>query len=187
MQPLCRCGHPEAVHEGVISVRNGREGCYGLEALPKGKRPTWDDRLCGCPGYRAAWPRITGKAECVECGLSFTWRGRERIFCSNCERSCPNCRAYCRGGTHCPNCGRWRGLSSEEFAADAPPLSMSQRVKLEGCSISITSRANPIGASPGRRCIDCGEVIPHAQPAICDDCFVKRCGHPRGQKGLRAT
>lgn len=180
MKPLlCRCGHPEAVHEGVISVRNGREGCYGLDALPKGKRPTWDGRLCGCPGYRAAWSRITRKAECVECGLQFTWRGRERVFCPNCERRCRNCRAYTRGCTHCYNCGRHRGLSTEEFAAEAPPLSMDQRVRLEGLFNLDHKAGEPYWCFTRPRCVDCHEQIPRARPALCDRCFVKRHGHPR--------
>ena len=82
-----------------------------MEQTPKGRKPKWEDRLCDCTGYRAAWPKTSGTTECVICGIRFTWQGRERHYCPKCERRCPHCRAYARGGTRCRNCGKHRGLS----------------------------------------------------------------------------
>jgi excisionase family DNA binding protein len=128
----CRCGHPQSVH--VIDHKGGRDGCYGLDERPKGKMPAWQNRLCGCPGYRTAWPNTTGTAECVDCGIEFTWRGRHRAFCPKCERRCPHCHAYCRGGTHCDTCGKCRGLSTAEFAQELPRCPKASAIASRNCS-----------------------------------------------------
>lgn len=171
----CRRGHSQSVHEIDMGGKSG-EGCYGLQERPKRwDLPTWDDRSCGCAGYRTASPNVAGKDECVYFGIKFTWRGRRRMFCPKCERRCPHCRAYSRGGTHCHNCGKSRGLSIEEFARKAPPLSDHQRRVI--ANAFSTHERHFVPAPP--RCVECGEQIPHPRPGLCDQCFVKLHGHPR--------
>jgi hypothetical protein len=173
----CRCGHPQSVH--VIDHKGGRDGCYGLDERPKGKMPAWQDRLCGCPSYRTAWPNTTGTAECVDCGIEFTWRGRDRAFCPKCERRCPHCRAYCRGGTHCDTCGKCRGLLTAEFAQEAPSLSQSQRYRI--AQLFSTAEQQFLPGTP--HCRNCHREISHPRPALCDDCFVALHGFPRTTTG----
>lgn len=173
---LCRCGHPHSVHEIDMAGRGGREGCYGLPQRPKTRDlPAWEDRLCRCPGYRTSWPDIAGTDECVYCGIAFTWRGRTRMFCPRCERRCPHCRAYCRGGTHCDNCGKSRGPTVEEFAKEAPPLSQRQRSVI--ANAFSTPERTLVPAPP--RCVECCERIPKARPGICDQCFLSLHGQRR--------
>jgi hypothetical protein len=145
LPPLSRrCGCQELAH--MIGHRAGeKEGCWGPAPI-KGRKPKWENRACGCPGYRAAWPKVTGTDDCVECGLPFRWRGRERVFCPNCERRCPHCRAYCRGSTHCDNCGKSREL----FVEEAPPLSDHQRFVIAN-AFSTTERECSVHGADQRR------------------------------------
>jgi hypothetical protein len=118
--------------------------------------------------------------ECVVCGIKFTWRGRARMFCPKCERHCPHCRAYCRGSTHCDNCGKCKGLSTAQFTEEAPPLSDSQRARI--AQLMSTGEKELVFGPP--RCSDCDKQISHPRPGICDECFVKLHGFPR-QRGRR--
>ena len=170
----CRCGHTKAVH--LIGDRRDGDGCYGLEELPKGRRPPWNERSCSCAGYRTAWPRRSGSADCIECGIQFKWKGRERNFCPKCERRCPHCRSYSRGGTHCDNCGKHRGLSIDEFVAEAPPLS-GRQLNTIAQLLSIGGERQYVVGSP--RCGQCGKPTAHYRPSLCDGCFEQRHGFQR--------
>lgn len=166
-QPCRRCGHPRGFHKPAY---DGSAWCCGTEEQ---KRVERTQSSCDCPGFRTVWPAQHGAHECVECGIRFEWKGRERFFCAKCERRCPHCRAYCRGGTHCPNCLGYRGLTPTQFAEDAPPLSMGQRIKLEGLfNLGERKLGAPYLSFTSRfRCVKCSRRIPHAVPAMCDDCF----------------
>jgi hypothetical protein len=173
--PRCHCGHEYSVHLINYSSSAGHEGCYGVDEMPKGKKPKWEERQCNCTAYRVEWPKTTGTGECVVCGIRFGWRGRERSYCPKCERRCPHCRAYARGSTHCSSCGKHRGLSIKDFVDEAPPLSDRQRHVI--AQAFSTDHATYIPGPP--RCVNCGKGIPRPRPGICDECFVELHGHAR--------
>lgn len=177
LPPVCRCGHVRSVHATRFASSDGPEGCYSLEQMPKGKKPNWQGRDCDCAGYRAAWPNRDGPGDCVVCGIRFTWQGRPRDYCPKCERSCPYCGAYARGSTHCRDCGKHRGLSVEEFAAEAPPLSHQQRAAIAQLFSTGTQQYVPAPA----RCVECAQPAPHPRPGLCNECFTNLHGFARSE------
>jgi len=109
----------------------------------------------------AAW--CTRNASSVESDFELG-RVESGSFCAKCERRCPRCRAYCRGGTHCPNClGSPGPVTLDRFAEDAPPLSMAQRSSWRVCSIwrRAQTGVNPSSAS---RAVSCASSVHGASP-----------------------